>query len=86
MSDTDFRGLLWGRLYVSAGRKKWVTDWKVLKATWVRWLGSCVNGSPRCGENWFVDGGGPATRIDRVEASHWMPLPAPPADFEEREP
>ncbi len=76
-SDIDIRGLLWGRLYVRSDKQQWVTDWKVLKGTWVHWLGSRVNGSPRDSANWYVQDSPPA-RIERVEATHFMPLPKPP--------
>jgi hypothetical protein len=83
-SETDIHGLLWGRLHVSGTEQKWITDWKVLKASWIHWLGGGVNGSPRRGENWYVQGSGGGLRVDRVEATHWMPLPAAPASQEEQ--
>lgn len=73
-----FHALLWGRLHVRAGDRAWTTEWKILKAAWVYWNGTGINGSAKRADNWFVGGEGNC-RIERIEATHWRPLPAPPA-------
>lgn len=77
--------LFWGRLHVSGPwdektqrRQKWVTEYKVLKLAYVgRDHGRGAGGSTNL-DNWFEPSSGGPCRVDKIEATHWMPLPPPP--------
>lgn len=77
--------LFWGRLHVSGSwleeeqrRQRWTTDFKVLKWAYVgKDHGRGPGGSSNL-ENWFEPQSNGCATVDRLEATHWMPLPAPP--------
>lgn len=77
--------LFWGRLYVSGSwdekdqqRQKWVTDFKLLKWAYVgKNHGRGVGGSSNL-ENWHEPQSTSFATVDKLEATHWRPLPDPP--------
>jgi hypothetical protein len=77
--------LFWGRLTVSGSwdeetksRQTWLTEFKVLKWAYVgREHGRGGGGSSNL-DNWFEPQTNACARVDRLEATHWMPLPEPP--------
>jgi len=72
-----FHALLWGRLHIDGGDKKWWTEFKVLKAAWVQYVGHS-NGSAKYAHTWYHSSE-PPCRVINIEATHYMPLPEAPS-------
>ncbi|WP_397605002.1 hypothetical protein [Sphingorhabdus sp.] len=77
--------LFWGVAHVSGpwlkdeqSYQRWITDQKIFKWAYVgREHGRGLNGSANL-ENWYEPSSNGACRVDKLEATHWHPLPAQP--------
>lgn len=69
--------LLWCRLLVCdpISGIRWWTEWKILQAQWFKGRGF----APCYPESWQI-GPFPPDQIEKIEATHVMMLPSPPAD------
>lgn len=79
--------LFWGVAHVSGSwledeqrYQRWITERKIFKWAYVgRDHGRGPNGSANL-ENWYEPSNNGACRVDKLEATKWRPLPAPPSD------